>query len=272
MKLCFSTLGCTEKSFEDILSLAKGYGIPAIEVRGVDGVLDNTAIKAFCPAESENTARLLKQNNIVPIVLGTSCSFHNPEKFDKAIDEGVACIKIAESLGFRYIRVFGDRLTADKQECIHRITSGISHLCGISQNVGVLLEVHGDFNTVESLLPIIDNMRGIENFGLIWDIEHTHKTYGDSFSEFYDFARPLIRHVHIKDYSDTENKLTLIGDGDVPIKKIVNRLLTDGYDGYLSLEWEKKWHPELPDITVALDSFIKNLREVESQWKPIKLF
>ena len=107
-------------------------------------------------------------------------------------------------------------------------------------------------------------MRGIENFGLIWDIEHTHKTYGDSFSEFYDFARPLIRHVHIKDYSDTENKLTLIGDGNVPIKKIVNRLLTNGYDGYLSLEWEKKWHPELPDITVALDSFIKNLREVES--------
>ena len=259
MKLCFSTLGCTEKSFEDILSLANGYGISAIEVRGVDGVLDNTAIKAFCPAESENTARLLKQNNIVPIVLGTSCSFHNPEKFDKAIDEGVACIKIAESLGFRYIRVFGDRLTADKQECIHRITSGISHLCGISQNVGVLLEVHGDFNTVESLSPIIDNMRGIGNFGLIWDIEHTHKPYGDDWQQFYEQMHPYIRHIHIKDYSDTQNTLTLIGEGNVPIRQIVARLLQDGYDGYISLEWEKKWHPELPEIEPALDSFIKTV-------------
>ena len=70
---------------------------------------------------------------------------------------------------------------------------------------------------------------------------------------------PYIRHIHIKDYSDTQNTLTLIGEGNVPIRQIVARLLQDGYDGYISLEWEKKWHPELPEIEPALDSFIKTV-------------
>jgi fatty-acyl-CoA synthase len=27
------------------------------------------------------------------------------------------------------------------------------------------------------------------------------------------------------------------------------------FDGYVSFEWEKKWHPEIPDATVALPHF-----------------
>ena len=68
----------------------------------------------------------------------------------------------------------------------------------------------------------------------------------------------------IKDFSDSENRLTLIGEGDVPIARIADRLLSDGYDGYFSLEWEKKWHPELPDIDAALCSFIKVMNGVDN--------
>ena len=42
-------------------------------------------------------------------------------------------------------------------------------------------------------------------------------------------------------------KLCHVGDGDIPIAAIVKKLIEDGFDGYFSLEWEKKWHPELPD-------------------------
>lgn len=49
MKLCFSTstLGCFERYLGKIVSLAKEYNVPAIEIRGIDGVLDNTAIEAL---------------------------------------------------------------------------------------------------------------------------------------------------------------------------------------------------------------------------------
>ena len=123
------------------------------------------------------------------------------------------------------------------------------------EKVDVLLEVHGDFNTVEALAPILDGMKEYSNFGLIWDIAHTHRPYGENWEIFYEFARPYIKHVHIKDYSKEENALTLIGEGEVPILPIVDRLLSDGYDGCFSLEWEKKWHPELPEIEEGLNSF-----------------
>ena len=260
MKLCFSTLGCSDKSLEDIISIAKKYNIPALEIRGINGVMDNTAINVLAEVNREKTLELFCQNGIYPIVLGTSCSFHNGDKFDSALEEGEFSVKIAESLNIPNIRVFGDKIK--DCECIDRVISGLSQLCKCSDRVNILLEVHGDFNTVETLFPVIDKMADVKNFGLIWDIEHTHKTYGDRWSEFYSFARPYIKHVHIKDFSDKSQCLSLIGSGSIPIAPIVERLLSDDYDGYFSLEWEKKWHPELPDITAALDSFIRTMNEV----------
>ena len=52
------------------------------------------------------------------------------------------------------------------------------------------------------------------------------------------------------------------GEGNIPILPIVRQLLTDGYDGYFSLEWERKWHPELPDIGLALTDFTGLMKEV----------
>ena len=262
MKLCFSTLGCSDLSLEDIVCLAKAYGISAIEVRGIGGVLNNVEIEAFTEKKRNNTALFLQQNAISPVTLGTSCSFHNAEKFDTTISEGLASVEIAKELGFKNIRVFGDKLTQDADACIDRITSGISRLCSVSGDVNVLLEVHGDFNTVEALSPIIQSLSHFKNFGLIWDIEHSHRVYGRDWHKFYDFVRPYVKHVHIKDRSDTPNKLTLVGDGDIPITDICKKLLSDGYDGYFSLEWEKKWHPELPEMSCALQSFIKIMGEV----------
>lgn len=261
MKLCFSTLGCFDRELERIVSLANEYGISALEIRGIGGVLDNTQISAFSEESADATVSLLASGNVTPIVLGTSCSFHNPEKYERAISEGIASIKIAERLNIPNIRVFGDRMTEGSTE---RIISGISELCSASGRVNVLLEVHGDYNTLDTLMPVVNGLSELENFGIIWDIEHTHKTYGDGWEQFYSALRPYIKHVHIKDYSDDAGCLTLIGYGSVAIVPIVRGLIENGYDGYFSLEWEKKWHPELPDIEEALESFIKVMKEAEA--------
>ena len=261
MKLCFSTLGCFDKSLEEILVLSKKYNIPAIEVRGINGILQNDLIDVFSEKKIEQTKRLFDRYQTVPLVLGTSCRFHQAEQFDKAIEEGLSSIRIAEAVGFQSIRVFGDRILSDGEACIQRVIDGLTTLCDRAKQVRILLEVHGDFNTIEALSPVIDSMKSKNNFGLIWDIEHTHRNYGSDWITFYRLARPYIKHVHIKDYSNALDRLTLIGQGDVPILPIMDRLLQDGYDGYFSLEWERKWHPELPDIEVALHSFLSLLKE-----------
>lgn len=255
MKLCFSTLGCTEMAFEDILKLASEYRMGAVELRGMDGTTDNFSISWFAAENIAKTKRLFEQYGITPAVLGTSCTFHREDGFDKAIREGKQSIAVAAGLGIPYIRVFGDRIISE--DSVKLVSRGIEMLCGFASGspVSVLLEVHGDFNNAESLSEVISNLGGLDNFGLLWDVEHTHANYGGAWPVFYEQFKKYIRHVHIKD--SREGKLVLPGDGDIPILPIASKLLSDGFDGYFSLEWEKKWHPELPPLRPALESFVK---------------
>jgi hypothetical protein len=36
------------------------------------------------------------------------------------------------------------------------------------------------------------------------------------------------------------------------------------YDGYVSFEWEKYWHPEIEEPEVALPDFINAIRKLQS--------
>lgn len=265
MKLCFSTLGCTEKSLEEILALANRFSVRGIEIRGIGGQMENREIAAFKPESATRTVQLLADSGVTPVVLGTSCMFHTEELYRKAIQEGTDSIDIAARLRIPYIRVFGNNVVGDRLSCAKQVANGIAELCRYAEhrNVTVLLEVHGDYNTEKTLAPVLEALSGTVNFGLIWDIAHSHRAYGKDWLPFYQAIRPYIRHIHIKDVSDDTAALTLPGDGDIPILPIARRLLEDGYDGYFSLEWEKKWHPELPAFELAMTRFTELMRTLQ---------
>ena len=258
MKLCFSTLGCVEKTLPEILSLAKENGIDAIEIRGIGGVLRNDEIKDFSEENATKTKQLLCDAGVRPLVLGTSCAFHTEEKYQAAMIEGAQAIDIASRLGFPFIRVFGNNVLPDvREESIARVCDGIATLCRMAKakGVSILLEVHADFNTLENLSPVLCALDAYENFGLIWDVMHSHIGCGKDWLAFYEGIRPYIRHVHLKDIQ-SDGTLVATGDGEIPLLPIIDRLLSDGYDGYFSLEWERKWKPYLAPIEDALASYL----------------
>lgn len=252
MKLCFSTLGCHDRTLEEIFSLAKKFNIDALEIRGIAGELDNEKIACFSAKNAGGTKAAFADVGVRPLVLGTSCTFHDPDGYENAIKEGYAAIEIAARIGFSAIRVFGDRITQnDATGCIQRVSEGVKALCDYASAFGidVYLEVHGDFITEQSLAPIIEACGSHPRFGLIWDVCHTRNTYPDP-RVFYDRFAPYIRHVHLKDINGAQHVLP--GEGTLPLEKIAKHLTKKGYNGYFSLEWERKWHPELPPIEEAL--------------------
>ncbi|MBR6290567.1 MAG: sugar phosphate isomerase/epimerase, partial [Clostridia bacterium] len=100
-------------------------------------------------------------------------------------------------------------------------------------------------------------------FGILWDVQHSDKTCRDDWESFYTLIKPYVRHIHFKDHlrdSDPPFKLVSVGEGDIPLKAIVDRLLADGYDGYFSLEWEKKWHPDLADPEIEFPHFAELMK------------
>lgn len=264
MKLCFSTLGCPGYGLNKIIDLAKSFNINAVELRGVGDSLLPSETAEFQSKNIKHSKELFLKNNIKPISLDLSYTCHTVGKNNSEIMALVPELLVASELNIPYIRVFGNNLSGDVDRAYKDIIYALKAACNLAAERGitVLLEIHGDFNSIERLEPIINEMKNEKAFGIIWDIAHSDREYGDNFEPFYEYIKPFIRHIHIKDHLRNPFILTEVGKGEIPVKKIVKRLINDGYDGYFSLEWEKRWVPRLSEIEVALKNFVSFMAEI----------
>jgi len=66
---------------------------------------------------------------------------------------------------------------------------------------------------------------------------------------------------HKDGYTRANGKRTyvMLGAGDLPIVDLLAALKADGYDSYLSLEWEKMWCPELEEPERVFPHFTHKL-------------
>ena len=266
MKLSFTTLGCPNWSFEKIISTAREIGYTGLEIRGIEGVMRTDELPMFSVANAAATKKLLAGNGLEIACFDTSVWFHHDPNFDAAVSEGKLAIDVCERMGAPTIRVFGDTIQNEevREHVINQIVKGLRILCEYARGkrVDVLLEVHGDMNTVETITQIAEQIKDCPEFGLIWDVVHSDHTYGDNWREFYNAIKPYVRHTHIKDYNRKYGKYCLTGEGDVRIADLVKTLRGDGYDGWYSFEWEKRWHPELDEPEIAFPQYFKYMTEI----------
>ena len=68
-----------------------------------------------------------------------------------------------------------------------------------------------------------------------------------------------IRHTYLKDSvpDGKERRYVLTGRGDVPVKRQIQALVGIGYKGMYCFEWEKVWHPDLPEPEIAIADYAK---------------
>lgn len=270
MKLAATTLGCPNWSFEKILHEFQRMGFEGIEIRGIEGNMDADAIPYFSAENAADTLARVKAHGLELVCFGTSCNFHDARRFEANLEQGRKSIDVCQRMGIAMIRVFGDAFPAEdpREEVLERVILGLRTLCDYAapKGVQVLLEIHGEFNTIEVIQPILKALDGTANFGILWDIEHSDRAYGDAVEPFYQLIRPYIRHIHAKDYiratADEPFHLCLVGEGQIPIPTLVSWLQRDGYQGYFSLEWEKAWVPELPEPEIAFPGYVSYMQSL----------
>lgn len=248
-RLSFSTLGCPELSFDEILETAKSHGIRHIELRGILDCVATDTIPELLPENRERTAQKLRDADIDICVLGCSATFHKGE--DEALRECAYAIEAAKALSVPYIRVFGDRYEDDAGFAAIATGFGKASAMAKGSGVRVLLETHGNITTVERITRLLEATPGL---GLIWDIAHTHNA-GEDEEAFAKAMLPHICHVHFKNVR-SDGALCLASEGRIPLVKTAKILCALGYQGLFSLEWEKRWHPELAGINEALCDYI----------------
>lgn len=268
MKLSFSTLGCPGWPWKVIFSSAKDIGMDGIEVRCIGDELYAPKCVEFIGENAQKTIDMLKAADMSIPVLDSNAVLAIPEAEEKSMAEAKEYIDLASRIGVPYVRVMCVGVPQPVECDLNLCISLYSELCryGEERNVQPLLETNGLLADSEVMMRAMEMIES-ENKGVLWDIHHPYRYYGETPELTYSRLAPLLRHVHIKDSIVGDGKVCykMLGKGDIPVKEILLLLRDSGYKGFVSLEWVKKWNPELEEAGVVLPNFARYARRILSK-------
>jgi sugar phosphate isomerase/epimerase len=268
MKISFSTLACPDWTMPQIMEMAASAGYNGIELRFVEDEDSLWKLAAFSGTQIAATRRALADRGLMIACVDTSCRFHSPDATERnaAIEEAERMSDLAAELGAPGIRVFGDTIQpgANRDSTRRWIAESVRNLADrtAQKNVEVWLETHGDFAAAGETAAILKEC-GSRGIGVVWDPVNGLLATGESLAEGATQLGSAIRHVHVKDFQHCADgvRYVLTGEGVFPWHDLSHTLKHLHYDGFLSFEWEKKWHPELQDASIAVPHFAKQFRE-----------
>ena len=266
MKLGVTTLGCPEWTVDGIASRLSAYGYDGVELRGLGPDLDLSQSPAFhTPVALARTLQTFTDAGLVVCGIDTSCNFANPDQAATVqnLDEGRRAIDMAAALNAPAIRVFGGGIAdgSGRAEAAKRVADALLVLgdhAAQTSGVSVVLETHDAFSTgaqaAEALAQAVH-----PRVGVLWDLHHPFRQ-GESPQETFAALSPYVKQTHVKD-SQPGGTYCLLGEGNIPILEMLRLLKGGGYDGWINLEWEKRWIPALADPEVAFPQYAAQLRE-----------
>ena len=271
MKLAFSTLGCPNWNLAQIIEVARQLGYDGVELRAVGGSLDLLSLPEFNAKGIGKTRASFEDHSVEICCVDTSCMLHSPELSDRLaqVELALAHAELAAHVGAPYIRVFPDKIQpgAKREETRDYIAESLREIAQrLPASVEVALETHGDFARSEAAAEIV-TLADHPNVKLIWDVANSLAA-GDSIGHAARVVEPYLAHIHLRDARPTSRSEhwlpVLAGRGNVSFADTLAAIETLNYDGYVSFEWEKYWHPEIEEPEIALPDFIDAIRKLQS--------
>ena len=162
----------------------------------------------------------------------------------------------------------GVRRAAPRSACRERLAAAARLLDRASDRAGQLgvhigVETHDAFlasATVAELLALVPSPW----VGAVWDSHHPCRA-GESARDVYDAIGSRLCLAQVKDAARSTTtaggwELVPLGEGDVPVREMLGLLIAGQYGGWVSVEWEKHWHPEIAGPGEALPQHLGLIR------------
>ena len=110
----------------------------------------------------------------------------------------------------------------------------------------LLVETNGVYADTARLRDLLERMES-DNVGALWDMHHPYRFAGESPEQTVQNLGAYIKYTHIKDSVMEDGKVVyrLMGEGDLPMDAMMRALRSINYEGYVSLEWVKRYAPDL---------------------------
>ncbi|MEZ0263217.1 MAG: sugar phosphate isomerase/epimerase family protein [Phycisphaerae bacterium] len=265
MLLSVSTLACPDWTLPQVVDACAAHGLHGIEFRGLGPEIDVTRAEAFVPAGPlDNTLALLAARGLRIPCYATSVTLvaPGPDRWQQMLDECHRYATLAQRTATPYLRIFGGAATGGLTDDEARATARrhVRQIVKVCKPRGVtpLLETHNAYTTADAMRELVHDLDPAD-VGVLWDVEHTTRA-GESPTELARALAPWLRYVHLKDsrpdptpHAPRQTRPCLIGDGDLPLPDVLAALASIRYDGWVCLETEKRWHPDVapaPELSI----------------------
>ena len=234
MKLAFSTLGCPGWSWDEIYATAKDLGMAGMEIP----------------------------------MLTTGAELGLAERQKEAVKEAEAYINLASEISCPYIRVLITKNPQPESADRSLFIDAYKYLCDYAKekNVTPLVETNGVFANTKELAETLYRV-GSSNSGVLWDIHHPYRFFGETPAQTYQNLGGKIKYIHVKDSANVDGDVQyrMMGYGDVPIFDSLKILKENGYTGFVSFEWLKRWNKELQEPGIVFSHFASYMRYLFNQ-------
>jgi sugar phosphate isomerase/epimerase len=190
------------------------------------------------------------------------------------VDELRRYSDLAAELGAHYVRAFLGELptgvspdTSTYERIADCLRVASEH--ALSLGVKITIEPHDTFARSSVVAPVLDRTASQSALRVIWDIGNAFAA-GEDPLEGFNLLKDRLAYVQVKDGKGrgAEWQLCPLGQGDVPLDQAFALLLTKGYEGAFSVEWEYAWHPELDPPEIALPAALRTVRELLAAAQP----
>ena len=262
--IAFSTLAFPTASLAAAVSLGRRWGYVGIELRLIDGQLIDPSMSA---ADRARVKRTLAGLPIVAVDTSIRLTSGDPGQQLRRF------LELASDWEAPLVRVFGGALAAEvldpkaRREQLGAAAAVLESNVPLASRLGVAIgvETHDDFSASAAVAELLA-MADPEWVGAVWDSLHPHRM-GDRPADVYANLGERILLAQVKDArrvpgSEGDDwQLVLLGEGEVPVRQMLGLLRAGGYGRWISVEWEKRWHPEIEEPEVALPQHLRLLDE-----------
>jgi sugar phosphate isomerase/epimerase len=277
MRIAGHTMGVPEHTLPEAIELFASIGLEGIEIIW-DDEYKCALRKGAAAGELAELRRRLRDHDLrlsclTPYMTGIDSL--DPVARRRDVEDFRRCIDTAGILGAECIRVYGgayqpaeDRARRAQLEEV--LVESLITLGAAAAQTGVILAVETHFNTLTcSAAETASLVRrvGHPNVRVLYDQPNLEFSEGEKYPEALRLLEGLIAMVHVKDLvykegasggfkssqvvtvDESERRVSsrIPGEGIVPWPEILPALAAQGYGGWLSLEYERRWHPyDLP--------------------------
>ncbi len=279
-KLAFSTVACPQLTVEEVVRQAKEWGYQGIELR-TRGLGGSDLASDPALTEPAKIVSVFEKMEIDPVCVSTEVSLHHRDstRLYQATVQLKRDLELAAALGAKAVRIFADEvdLGEDRREVIQRVARNVHPLVDLAAELGVqiLFENTPAFGHAKWwwwLLNLIEHPM----IGVCWNVANA-AAVGELSSISVPNLNSRIKLVKVQDVQvGTGTGYVPLGEGDVGIQDLIKRLMGIGYEGYLTVEWDRLWLPSLapaeeylPDALSRLHGWFEEIAEIEEKGRKV---